>query len=264
MTLPTPQSFFIDDGLYKKYSLTGSSPAHFSSILNGNCTVDAYCIKCKRMSIWQGYTRSFDLKPDQPVDNQERNITFRCAYDNNHIMRFLLVIINNNIFKIGQYPSLLDIANPEVEKYRKVIGDKADELKSAIILHAEEYSIGAFAYIRRVFEFLIDRAENTAKKNTQWIKAKAEEYEKRKNSMPSRIELLKEFLPQQLVEKRSMYASLSEGVHNLAEEECGAFFSSMRIGIIAILDDEIDRRRKVEEEKEFAQAQDEINKLRKN
>jgi hypothetical protein len=64
--------------------------------------------------------------------------------------------------------------------------------------------------------------------------------------MDEKVELLKAFLPSQLVEMKSIYGILSKGVHELSEEECLKYFSPIKLSIELILDQKIETKQRVD------------------
>ncbi len=73
-------------------------------------------------------------------------------------VEFFLYITGGLIQKVGQFPSLADIANDESKAYSSVLkGTDARELHTAIGLAAHGVGIGSYVYLRRVFEHLIER-----------------------------------------------------------------------------------------------------------
>jgi len=60
------------------------------------------------------------------------------------------------VTKIGQNPSLAEIANSEVKQFRKLLPDDwGSEFHKAIVLAAHGYGVASFVYLRRIFEKLI-------------------------------------------------------------------------------------------------------------
>jgi hypothetical protein len=137
--------------------------------------------------------------------------------------------------KIGQYPSLADLNTYDVRQYAAVL-DKEDfkELNKAIGLAAHGVGVGSFVYLRRIFENLVDAAYQNAKKEDGW-----EDDAYRNGRMADRIQLLAGYLPDFLVENRSMYKILSQGLHELTEEECLAAFPILKMGIELVLDEQL-------------------------
>ena len=82
---------------------------------------------------------------------------------NNHNVDFHFVLKGNSLIKIGQYPSLADIAIGDISQFEKALGDKRlQELNKAIGLAAHGVGIGSYVYLRRVFESLIEEAHEKA------------------------------------------------------------------------------------------------------
>jgi hypothetical protein len=94
--------------------------------------------------------------------------------------------------------------------------------------------------LRRIFENLIEEAhektvvENKEFSNDEYIKAKMDE----------KIKMVKDYLPEFLVENRSLYSILSKGIHDLTEDECLQYFETVKIGIEQILDEKIIQKEK--------------------
>ena len=79
-----------------------------------------------------------------------------CTRNKDHKIQFLFRLDKPFIQKIGQYPSLADIANDESRQYRQVLNAKdGAELHRAIGLAAHGVGVGSFVYLRRIFERLV-------------------------------------------------------------------------------------------------------------
>lgn len=119
--------------------------------------------------------------------------------------------------------------------------DKATlkEFTKAIGLAANGVGIGSFVYLRRIFENLIEEAHTKAKVRPGWDE---EFYNKQR--MSERIELLKDYLPEFLVENKSLYSILSVGIHSLEEDECLAHFEHVKLAIELILDEKVEKYKK--------------------
>ena len=148
----------------------------------------------------------------------------------------------SSLTKVGQWPSAADFQIPQVENYRKILGEEEyKEFARGIGLAAHGVGIGSFVYLRRVFENLIEEA---------YTKAQAEnkEFSNKylKARMDEKIKMVKDYLPEFLVENRSLYAILSTGIHDLTEDECLQYFETVKIGIEQILDEKIIQKEKSE------------------
>ena len=73
--------------------------------------------------------------------------------------------------------------------------------------------------------------------------------------------MVENYLPEFLVENRSLYAILSKGIHDLSEDECLKYFETVKIGIEQILDEKIIQKEKAEK---AAKAREAIQKAHGN
>lgn len=127
---------------------------------------------------------------------------------------------------------------PDMKKYRAVLGDERfKELSRAVGLTTHGVGVGAFVYLRRIFESLIEEAHVKATKQPTW-----DEQAYIAGRVADRIILLEQLLPPFLVENRALYSVLSVGVHTLSEEQCLAAFPAVRLAIELILDGLLEER----------------------
>ena len=171
------------------------------------------------------------------------NLEVKCKRTD-HIFKFYILWEPKTrvLTKVGQYPSIADFHVSEIKQYSKLLpAERLKEFTRAIGLAANGVGIGSFVYLRRIFEHLIGEA---------FTKAVAEkavtEADFQRARMDEKIELLKIYLPQFLVENKAMYSILSLGIHELDEKTCLAHFDTMRVGIEIILDEKLDELRKQE------------------
>lgn len=145
--------------------------------------------------------------------------------------------INKFIMKIGQIPSISTLQFSDIEKkYEKVLEQKLlDEFKKSINSASHGYGVAAFVYLRRIFENLI---LDTFKISTVDYETKLKDFVSLR--MEEKIDQLKDHLPSQLVEMKSIYGILSLGIHELTEEKCLAFFVPLKLSIELILDQKIE------------------------
>ncbi|MBL7912643.1 MAG: short-chain dehydrogenase [Bacteroidia bacterium] len=148
---------------------------------------------------------------------------------------------NKKIFmKIGQFPSIADLHIGNIKEYASVLSrEKIKEFTRAIGIAANGVGIGSFVYLRRIFEDLIEEAHIIAKENSSW-----NEQDFKKSRMDDKINLLKNFLPEFLIENKGMYGILSVGIHELTEEQCLTHFETVKVGIELILDEKLEKFRK--------------------
>lgn len=150
------------------------------------------------------------------------------------------------IVKVGQYPSLATVQIGEVKQYNKVLPvEKMKEFTKGIGLAANGVGIGSYVYLRRIFEYLIGEAKDRAIKDS-----KITESDFQKVRMDDRIGLLNNYLPDFLVKHKKIYSVLSKGIHELDEDTCLGLFDTLKVGIEIILDQELAEKIKNDKESE--------------
>jgi len=176
-------------------------------------------------------------------------ITLICKRKRNDVLRFFVYKdeMDGFIVKVGQFPSIADLQFSSIErKYNKVLGRQyLNEFKKSIVSASHGYGVAAFVYLRRIFENLI---LNTFKEYKSDLNLDLEEFAQKR--MEEKVDLLKEYLPEQLVQMKAVYGILSKGIHELDEQECSEYYSPLKLAIELILDQKIEqeKRRKRDEE----------------
>lgn len=232
---PGIQQFLFEVPLYDVSSI---SDAQVESLVRHGFTVDGHCPDCGRSSTFRASPRNMTEDEYGNYILGEKDwageLTIRCSRDRDHSIEFNLLIINAQIQKVGQYPSFADIANDESKQFSTVL-DKGDanELHKAIGLAAHGVGIGAYVYIRRIFERLIHRRFEELKDANGW-----DEADFMQKRMTERIEFLRGHLPSFLVDNKRPYSIVSLGIHELSEQECLAFFEILRHSVIFILEED--------------------------
>jgi hypothetical protein len=181
--------------------------------------------------------RNFTEYTPKNIFSGERIIPFEflCSRDDSHQMIIVVSINENNAMKIGKFPSLADIQKFGTEKYRKILKNKYSEFTRAIGLAANGVGIGAFVYLRRIFEIFVEEAHIKASEaepdwdNDSFVSSRMDE----------KIRFLRNYLPDFLVANRKIYGILSKGIHELSEEECLSFYPTLKISIEIILDEKL-------------------------
>lgn len=193
--------------------------------------------------------RCEDCNKNIPEDYFVR--TFECTRNAEHQIIFLIKYDKQKccLFKIGQYPSLSDQLEPQSKKYGKVLAeDSIADLLKASRLYDEGIGAGAYVYLRRVFEKIVNQ--------TYEDEVEAGRVEKVDRFidklMDEKLDLLKEALPDFMTSNTQIYGILSSGIHFLDEEYCLNKFSIMRESIYFILDDKISKRDKISRQKRQA------------
>ena len=281
----SPQDFFLSSGLYVNYEIESSSINEFLAILRFKGPLDSYCHKCKMDSVFLekenessgrvkakfalvGRTRQREstnsLNLTQKPEKEEslfENIEifekeFSCTRNGEHIMCFTLLLLKNSFQKIGQYPSIYDLNSNTFIEYKKILGTHFKELQSAIRLYSNGVGIGSYVYLRRTVEnFVIKPAYENAKFVDGWDE---ELYQSKK--FKGRVVLLKEFLPDFIVENSILYSILSAGIQSLDDEYCLEYFPVLLNCIQNVLFDIKEKEDRVSKRKNLRNSLSMINK----
>jgi hypothetical protein len=233
---PTKKEFCIDYPLYEEYTFAEIHDQEGWNVIFSQEPIDTYCPECNSHSIFhQHINGSVPQYVDGWVGSRHFNVLLRCSRNSDHRLYFLFDVEGRTVQKIGQYPSLADLNTYDVRQYSAVLSkEDFKEFTKAIGLAAHGVGVGSFVYLRRIFENLVDAAYQVAKSDDGW-----DDDAYRNGRMAERIQLLEGHLPDFLVENRSMYKILSQGLHELTESECLAAFPAVKMGIEMVLDEQL-------------------------
>ena len=220
----------------------------------GKAIVDGFCPFCTRDSAFR--VDGISISNGTPWDyiktrNAHDQFSISCTREDQHKITFFVEVRSLKIQKIGQIPSVADIAIDEArQKFRSVLkGDNWAEFYKAIGLAAHGEGIGSFVYLRRVFERLIYHRFTDHKDDEGW-----NEGDFRKLPMDKKIDFLRDFLPPYLVSAQKLYSIFSLGIHELDNEKCLLFFDIGKRSIIIILEEDLRIREAVEEKRRLSDA----------
>ncbi|MCQ1531385.1 MULTISPECIES: hypothetical protein [Clostridia] len=279
------EELLVNKGLYDSIDVSIEDLDELEKVLSNNgyydYNIDCFCIKCNEKRIFkevrkQTYEeRGFGIRIDysegrgktpkkevrfQEYLNKRYCLFFQCTRDNEHSILFDLLVTNDKMIKIGQYPSFADISIRENMKYKSVLGEKFVEYKKSLGLFSHGIGIGSFVYLRRIIENLVLEKYSKVK---DMLEISSEDF--MHSDFKEKIEILKDYLPKVLVENKNLYSIVSKGIHELSEEECIYMYPYLKIGIELILDDIIAEKERAEKEKLFAQfVANKTGELRKN
>ena len=229
LLLTSLSQFLFEVPLYAPYSL-GEGRALVEQFYRRAPKVDGHCMYCGRDATFEVHGPPV---PGGDPWNQLRSrhafdeLSIKCVRNEQHRIRYWFYINKMVVVKVGQYPSLADIANDEVKIYRKLLSpEMASEFHKAVGLaaHGVGVGVGSFVYLRRVFEWLIENRFNEFREAEGWDTKVF--YTSR---MEDKIDLLKKHLPEFLVANRKIYSILASGYTSLARKRawdismsCGA------------------------------------------
>lgn len=254
----------LTSGLYNKQSFSADRFWVLNGLFNDNYSYDCYCPDCKSDSVFNkieqakviaGMKEHFAMHSIPLNQNTFKSVHLKCSRNPEHRIALFYLLHKTNpqrveITKVGQFPSVADIVNADTKRYRKVLDTNDNhELNKAIGLYSHGVGVGSFVYLRRIFENLIEKAHMQASELPDW-----DDEEFSNARMNNKIGMLKDYLPEFLVENRIIYSILSKGVHELTEDECLEAFPAIRMGIELILEEEILRQEKERKKREAAQS----------
>jgi len=272
MALDKIEDLLVNKGLYDSCDISIDDLVEMEKRLSkneySNNTIDCFCIHCSTnrvfyfsnsevheetgiMRIALGNEGGRARKPKrEEIFNSYLNrryvFTYRCTRDRQHTVLFDLIVTDDKIVKIGQFPSVADLVIPEIAKYKSIMGKQYSEYSKAIGLFSHGIGIGSFVYLRRIIEQLVFEKY---KEHADKLPITEDEFGRLK--FDEKIGVLKNNLPTILVENKNVYGIVSKGIHELSEDECRNMFPFIKVGIELILDAILAEKERVEKEKMF-------------
>lgn len=162
---------------------------------------------------------------DEFYENQIGYIeySFTCKNDSSHVyLMFISVEFNNGAFtvrKVGQNPSMLTVKGFDFDKYKKQLDriNAYEDYKKADLSNADHFYVGAHAYLRRIFEKLIN-----------WY---VDEYNVKLSDdrMKTKIDSVKQYFDPRINKLlKNLYSILSVSIHELDEDESKDYYSYLK------------------------------------
>ena len=176
---------------------------------------------------------------------------FTCNNDSSH--RYIMIVsIEQNygdfiVRKIGQDPSILDVHGFDFEKYKVFLNsiNAYSDYKKADLSFTEHFYVGAFAYLRKVFEKMINKY--------------LEGITTTDNHMDKKIEAIKDKFDSRIRDLlKNLYGILSVSIHELDEDESKEYYEYLK----AIIDIQLEyEKTEKDKENQALQLQSTINKI---
>ncbi|MDD4376415.1 MAG: hypothetical protein PHR25_06555 [Clostridia bacterium] len=146
---------------------------------------------------------------------------FQCANSDNHnYMMMVSVELKDGKFKvrkIGQNPSMLTVKGFDFDKYKSFLEkiNAYEDYKKADMCNSEHFYVGAYAYLRRIFEKMIKNYVGKTKLKDDHIDTK--------------IDAVKDqFDPRTSGLLKNLYGILSISIHELDEETSKEYYSYLK------------------------------------
>ena len=245
------QRFIVQDGLYRWLDLSTDEGKIIDNMIGNEIffTFDLYCPTCKMVTPYQIRTaavtnRSIATRYQTDTLRKPVVVLNAVCLRVQHLMAVVLYQQKGRLIKIGQYPSLADIAFGELSKLDRSLEPlDRKELGRALGLFAHDAPLGAFVYLRRVFERMIARA---------YVRHVAEGGDEVQNfeglKMDQRLKVVRGQLPRKVAQNSNVFGVLSKGIHELSDEEGRDLFPLVKTVIFQMLgDEERDRLAKEQE-----------------
>jgi hypothetical protein len=240
--LPTMYELCITGPLYSKIH-----PVNKATLLTLRATwfqFDCYCVECGKETPFRKFGSTSKNDVTVCYETGIFSVSVNCSRCGEDYTFFFKYDEHDVLTKIGQDPSIEDITGGDLKRFRPLLRDGyyADMARAnGLISHG--IGIGAFVYLRRVFEKLIADHRATHERANGPIGG----FDVMR--MEERIEALSSALPPALVRNRSMYGILSKGIHELSEDECKLYYPAVRAAILQILEQDFEARARDDAEK---------------
>lgn len=248
--------------LYKKIELDPNEECH-KVFPYSDYRLELFCPECKKRRIFNFQNSSF-VKTycktnyrmgSDAISQILKNMDFftlKALADCKHkLLVNFRKIDNQTIEKIGQYPSIYDMnENINNKPFLQLLNKEyAGYYKSANSLYSFNSCIGALTYLRRIFEKILIDAFN---ENTEQIAISFDEFTRKR--MEEKIKVLEPHLPSLIYEQgfNTIYTKISDGIHNLSEDECEKIFPILKCAIDEILTDKLEVKEREKRRKEIA------------
>lgn len=164
------------------------------------------------------------------------HLVYRCAKCCTTIRHFMILLSSrtSTIYKIGQFPPHDVRGDRTIEK---LLGDRRQFLRRAMICETQSYGIAAYSYYRRIVELIIDDLIRDLRvmipipdlpnyeDGLKRVEASHHASEK--------IEIVKDLLPTSLRPNGenplgTLHQTLSAGIHSFDDDECLIYASEIR------------------------------------
>lgn len=179
---------------------------------------------------------------------------FSCTNNEEH-KYILLISIELHDFKlivrkVGQNPSMLTVKGFDFDKYKKVLEEIGayEDYKKADLSNADHFYVGAYAYLRRIFEKLIEYYLNGKKLKDNHMNTKIDAV---KSNFDPRVKSLLE----------NLYSILSVGIHELDENISMKYYQYLKAIIDMQLEFMTTEREKKEQSTKLEKTINEIKNM---
>jgi len=234
--------------LYTPVAIGSNASPTVRAILTYVAIVDFYCPACKKFTPFQGVlsletqnsmaselmaAKSFGVAAGfwtQKKFSKELSCTRA-----NHKTIFHFQIEDSHLLKVGQYPSIADINFGEVMAFAPALGElRTRELNKAIELAGNGAGLGAYIYLKKIFESLLEDAHQIALSDKTWDEAGY-----LKANISDKVRILATHLPSFTLEHPEHYAILDQDLDDLTDTACIEQFNALKTAVLVITDEQL-------------------------
>ncbi len=273
-------NILYSDGLFSKYQYSDFEHDEFDILFNCHrkikYTLDLFCPLCNKESVFSPivdeenhifdntYTWSIMGNDNPNLISRPKKLEkhwlsriniivreFECSREKTNSQHNFVVafkFFDDYFSKIAQSPSVADLTNRYLSKYKKLDSDIFIELSKGQGLFSHGIGVGSFVYLRRIIENHIVKPELNKLINKGEITGD----ELSKKDFKEKLNLLKGEISDFLVENKKIYSVLSKGIHELSEDECRTMYPIVGKCIEIILDEQIELKEKLKKKAEVA------------
>lgn len=231
---------------YRAFNLGSEIKKAVKAILVCSSTYDAFCPRCGKMSTFKGLlspttedqllnekfaSKGFGVVPDF-WGHTKFSKTIQCTRAL-HEIDFYFHVDDQTLYKVGQYPSQLEIAKGNFEHYLYVLDKLHLEcLNKGLELATYGTGIGSYIYVRKVFEYLIELIHLKAKELPGW-----DEQKFLTSRFLDKTLMLHEHLPGYLKTNSKILQILGKSLQDLEEEECLECFNDLKHSVFIMIEE---------------------------
>lgn len=267
MPLPSYEELLTEAPLYTSMPLEDGDRDQLVGLRRDNIQIDCFCLRCERETVHKtkrtvgGGAGLPGPPPDWMFKDGYICAELFCARCSHAIVADFFVH-ERQLTKWGQLPSVADLSGADLREFRRVLSkDDYAELNRSVGLISHGVGIGAFVYLRRIFERLVSTYAAEARE----AGTLPEDFDTLR--MREKVERLKKRLPQAVYEYRDAYSILSLGIHELSESECKKAHPVIYAAVRLMLEEELHKREREKAEadlkKKFEAIKSDLNETRR-
>lgn len=192
---------------------------------------------------------------DKLLNYNKWYIEYQFTCTNNPTHKYLMILSIEQkldtfiIKKVGQDPSMLDVHGYNFDKYKKQLErlDAYEDYKKADLSKTDQFYVGAYAYLRRIFEKMLNRYLKKYNIKTE------------DDHVETKIKTVKEYFDPRIKDMlKNLYGILSKSIHELDENQSKNYYDYLK----AVIDIQLEYEfTEAEKEKQTKELNSVLNKI---